>query len=63
MLFEVKIPKTRNELINSIRNSNIEKFEILDDIKKTEFNSLIRKIDSLMTNGRTVSVIVMRSKK
>lgn len=63
MLFEVKIPKTRNELINSIRNSNIEKFEILDDIKKTEFNSLIRKIDGLMTNGRTVSVIVMRSKK
>lgn len=63
MLFEVKIPKSRNELINSIRNSNIEKFEILDDIKKTEFNSLIRKIDGLMANGRTVSVVVMRSKK
>ena len=63
MISEVRIPKTKNELLNGIRNSNIEKFEVVDDIQKSELSSLIKKVNNLMINGRSVSVVILRSKK
>tara|TARA_A100001015_G_scaffold318716_1_gene439433 strand:+ start:557 stop:748 length:192 start_codon:yes stop_codon:yes gene_type:complete len=63
MISEVKIPRTKNELVNGIRNSNIEKFEVVDDIQKSELSSLIKKVNNLMINGRSVSVVILRSKK
>ena len=63
MISQIKVPKTKNDLINGIRNSNLEKFEVIDDIQKSEMSSLVKKVNDLMVNGRSVSVVVIRSKK
>ena len=63
MISQIKVPRTKNELVNGIKNSNIEKFEVIDDIQKSEMSSLVKKVNDLMVNGRSVSVVIIRSKK
>ena len=63
MISQIKVPKTKNDLINGIRNSNLEKFEVIDDIQKPQLSSLVKKVNDMMLNNKTVSVVIIRSKK
>ena len=61
LLSDIKIPKNKNELIRKFQSLKNIKFEIYDDVKRSDVGKLKYNIERYIGNDE-VCVIILKSK-